>query len=60
MVLVGAAATVIIGTVTHLGAWPFVIIMLAFAIAALAAGIWANHLERQATERPEPAPTRPQ
>lgn len=47
MVFIGAAATVIVGTVIHLGGWPFVLIMLAFAIAALAAGMWANHLERQ-------------
>lgn len=48
MVFVGAMATVIVGTVIHLGGWPFVLIMLAFAIAALLAGMWANALERRA------------
>ncbi|MEM1284899.1 MAG: multidrug effflux MFS transporter [Pseudomonadota bacterium] len=47
---VGALATVVVGSLLHLGIWPLVFIMLGLAIAALAAGIVSSRLEQAAAK----------
>jgi DHA1 family bicyclomycin/chloramphenicol resistance-like MFS transporter len=47
-VMVGAIATVLVGWLLHLGIWPLVALMILLAVAALAAGMAANTLERRA------------
>ncbi|MEM1363988.1 MAG: multidrug effflux MFS transporter, partial [Pseudomonadota bacterium] len=46
-VMVGAAATVLVGWFIHLGIWPLIVIMLLLSIAALLAGTASGRLERQ-------------
>jgi hypothetical protein len=45
--MVGAIATVLVGWLLHLGIWPLVALMILLAVAALAAGMAANTLERR-------------